>query len=205
MFDYLIEDNLDVLQEHFQRFNIDTDPQSSDMIFIKELIYGGSLPGSEVPFYYKNTFIMAVNCTGYSTLQSYQVYMHLHKKISKRNLAHVQTVRVGMAQCMNALADKGLGFSFRVRVLGLGFRKHGSTIHQRQVWGGAEPPPPSLVQTGEISHGNHGNVRGVHCYMYIVRFICTSVPTQRKQILCNGLVYSFCMHASIVMTRYITT
>ena len=144
MFDYLIEDNLAVLQKHFQRFNIDTDPQSSDMIFIKELIYGGSLPGSEVPFYYKNTFIMAVNCTGYSTLQSCQMYM---QKISKKKAS---SCRDGsMHECTSWLT-KGLGFSFRVRVLGLWFRKLGST-------------PPSLVQTGEISRDNHGNAWGVHC------------------------------------------
>lgn len=46
MFDYLIKG---VLQEQFQRFKRDTNSRSNDMIFIKELIYGGSLLGSEVP------------------------------------------------------------------------------------------------------------------------------------------------------------
>lgn len=79
MFDYLIKG---VLQEQFQRFKRDTNSRSNDMIFIKELIYGGSLLGSEVPFYYKITFTMAINCTGGQTFMTIvaicMVYSFLH-------------------------------------------------------------------------------------------------------------------------------
>ena len=43
-----------------------------------------------------------------------------------------------------------LEFCFRVGVLGLGFRKLGSTIQEQggPGGGGGQPPPPSLVYTG---------------------------------------------------------
>ena len=48
MFDYLIEKNRERLEDEFQHWGIDISADSPDMIFIKELIYGGSLPGNEV-------------------------------------------------------------------------------------------------------------------------------------------------------------
>ena len=48
MFDHLIKENRDRLEDQFNLWEIDISPDSEDMIFIKELIYGGPLPGNEV-------------------------------------------------------------------------------------------------------------------------------------------------------------
>ena len=48
MFDYLIEQNRERLVDDFERWGLDLSADSADMIFIKELIYGGPLPGNEV-------------------------------------------------------------------------------------------------------------------------------------------------------------
>ena len=45
MVDYLVEQNRDRLEGKFEEYGIDPLPDSRDMIFIKELIYGGPLPG----------------------------------------------------------------------------------------------------------------------------------------------------------------
>ena len=48
MFDYLVEENIDKLGRDFEEMEIDSDPNSADMMFIKELIYGGELPNEQV-------------------------------------------------------------------------------------------------------------------------------------------------------------
>ena len=48
MFDYLVAENLDKLRSDFEDMNIDPHPKSADMMFIKELIYGGILPNEQV-------------------------------------------------------------------------------------------------------------------------------------------------------------
>ena len=48
MFDYLVEENIDKLGRDFEEMEIDPDPNSPDMMFIKELMYGGILPNEQV-------------------------------------------------------------------------------------------------------------------------------------------------------------
>ena len=48
MFDYLVTENIDKLRSDFEGMNIDPDPNSADMMFIKELMYGGILPNQQV-------------------------------------------------------------------------------------------------------------------------------------------------------------
>ena len=48
MFDYLVAENIDKLRSDFEDMKIDPDPNSADMMFIKELIYGGILPNEQV-------------------------------------------------------------------------------------------------------------------------------------------------------------
>ena len=48
MFDYLVAENIDKLRSDFKDMKIDPDPNSADMMFIKELIYGGPILPNEV-------------------------------------------------------------------------------------------------------------------------------------------------------------
>ena len=48
MFDYLVAENIDKLRSDFEDMNIDPHPNSADMMFIKELMYGGILPNEQV-------------------------------------------------------------------------------------------------------------------------------------------------------------
>ena len=48
MFDYLVAENIDKLRSDFEDMEIDPDPKSADMMFIKELMYGGILPNEQV-------------------------------------------------------------------------------------------------------------------------------------------------------------
>ena len=48
MFDYLVAENIDKLRSDFEDMNIDPHPKSADMMFIKELMYGGILPNEQV-------------------------------------------------------------------------------------------------------------------------------------------------------------
>lgn len=45
MFDYLVQNKL---KDDFEQCGLDPDPESADMMFIKELMYGGKLPNNVV-------------------------------------------------------------------------------------------------------------------------------------------------------------
>ena len=51
MFDFLVKENIDKLRKDFVDLEIDPHPKSADMMFIKELMYGGKLPNEEVLFF----------------------------------------------------------------------------------------------------------------------------------------------------------
>ena len=60
MFDYLVAENIDKLRSDFEDMEIDPDPKSADMMFIKELMYGGILPNEQVLHTFTRITIMAI-------------------------------------------------------------------------------------------------------------------------------------------------